>query len=160
MIYRNIPVLAVAAVLAGAGWFGWRWYTTPMPPDLPLERMDEAVAELMGTALAEVRRALRSGAAWSKLAMAAAENGYRDQALACLIQAERFDPEDPRWPYLHAQQLLLLGHPHEAFPLLRKALVCTATREQQAAIRFRLALALIEDGCDDEAEQHLQALRA
>jgi tetratricopeptide (TPR) repeat protein len=120
--------------------------------------MDKAVAEVMRTALDEVRRAPRSGVAWGKLAMAAAVNGYQDEALACLIQAERFDPDDPRWPYLRANTLLISGHPHEAFPLLERALGA-ATREQQPVIRFRVALALIEDGQLDEAEQHLQALR-
>jgi tetratricopeptide (TPR) repeat protein len=158
---RKVHVVFVAlavATLAVCAWLGWRWYTTPIPPELPLDRMDPAVAAVMQTALDEVRRSPRSGAAWGKLAMVTAANDCRDEALACLIQAERFDRENPRWPYLHGH-MLLSGQPHEAFPLLRQALACPATREQEAAIRFRLALALIEDGRLDEAEQHLDRLR-
>jgi tetratricopeptide (TPR) repeat protein len=154
---RLFCILILTVLIAGAAWFGWRWYTTPVPPDLPLERMDKAVADAMRTALEEVRRAPRSGAAWGKLAMVAAANGYQEQSLVCLVQAERFDPAEPRWPYLHGDTLLA-GRPHEALPLLERALERATSREHEAAIRFRLALALIEDGQLDAAEEHLDAL--
>src|SRR5947209_17934344 len=101
----HVLVPALAVVLAVAGWFGWRWYTTPVPPELPVERMDRAVAEVMQAALDEVRRAPRDGRAWGKLALVTAANGYHAESLACLAHAERFDPEDPRWPYLHGHTL-------------------------------------------------------
>ncbi len=158
MRFRGPLLMLALAVLLPAGWLGWRWYTTPVPPALPLERMDSAVAELMRAALDEVHTAPRSGAAWGKLAMVAAANGYRDEALACLAEAERFDPHDPRWPYLHGH-LLLADEPHKALPLLELAREQAGSRAQQMAIRFRLALVLIEDGQLDAAEEHLQALR-
>lgn len=149
--------LALTVIFAAVGWVGWRWYTTPVPPDLPLERMDKAVAAVVQTALDDVRREPRSGAAWGKLAMIMAANGYEEQSLGCLVQAERLDPRDPRWPYLHGHTLLS-GHPHEALPFLEAALARPASREQLAAIRFRLGLTLLEDGRLDGAEEHLAAL--
>ena len=143
---------------AAAGGFAWRWWTTPVPPELPLERMEPAVADAVRAAAGGVAAAPRSGAAWGKLALVAQANGYPDQAAQCLIEAEQLDPANPRWPYLRAQQLLL-GNPRQAFPLLRRALALAESDPQRAAIGFRLALALIEEGQLDEAETQLAALR-
>jgi tetratricopeptide (TPR) repeat protein len=159
MRIHSFLLLLAFPLLAAAGWFGWHWYTTPVPPELPLEHMDRAVAEVMQTALDGVHHNPRDGTAWGKLALATAANGYERESIACLVQAERFDPQDPRWPYLRGLTLLA-GHPHEALPLLERALERAGSREQQAAIRFRLALALIEDSKLDAADEHLQALRA
>jgi tetratricopeptide (TPR) repeat protein len=154
---RNLLIVLALAVLT-AGWFAWRWYTAPALPSFPLERMERPVAELIATAQEEVRLVPRSGEAWGKLAMIAAVNGYPEQALLCLIQAERLDRDDPRWPYLHAISLLR-EQPDTALPLLQRALELAATKAQVAAIRFRLVLMMAEHGQLDEAEQHLQALR-
>jgi tetratricopeptide (TPR) repeat protein len=151
--------LAVAALLVVACWFAWHWHTTPVPPALPLERMDPAVAEVIRSGLDDVARTPRSGPAWGKLAMAAAVNGYSESALECLRQAERFDSQDARWPYLQGH-LLLSGRPHEALPHLQRALDCATASEQRATIAFRLALALIEDGQLSQAEPCVQVLRA
>src|SRR5260370_40365307 len=113
--------LAVAAMLVVAGWFGWRWYTTPVPPELPLERMDKAVAEVIETAFDDVRRDPRSGEAWGKLAAVTSVNGYTAQAAACLVQAERFDPANPRWPYLRGAAGTFTA-PLKVIPLYRIAL--------------------------------------
>ena len=149
-------LLPVFLVLAA--WFGWRWYTTPLPPELPLERMEKAVAEAVDKALQEVRRRPRSGEAWGQLAMVAAVNGFHEQALVCLAEAERFDPDNPRWPYLRGHTLMS-ENPPEAFRLLERALERAESSEQRAAIHFRLALPLIEHGRLDEAEHHLDRLR-
>src|SRR5260370_12204928 len=108
--------LAVAAMLVVAGWFGWRWYTTPVPPELPLERMDKAVAEVIETAFDDVRRDPRSGEAWGKLAAVTSVNGYTAQAAACLVQAERFHPPNPRSPYLRGLTRAF-ADPRNVFPL-------------------------------------------
>jgi tetratricopeptide (TPR) repeat protein len=148
--------IAVAAVAASC--YLYRSYMVPALPPVPLEKMDRPVAELIASAQEEVRQAPRSGAAWGKLAMITGLNGYPEQALACLIQAERFDPTEPQWPYLHAHSLLL-DNPRAALPHYQRALELAVTQDQCAAIHFRLAVTMAELGRLDAAEQHLEALR-
>jgi tetratricopeptide (TPR) repeat protein len=149
------PVLAIA--LGVAAWLGWRWHTTPVPPPVALDGSDAAVVELIEGALAQVRRQPRSGPAWGKAGMALAAHGYTEQAVLCYIQAERFDAEDPRWLYLHAVELLS-QNPPEALALIRRALQRTTTPQDRAAVLFRLARVLIENGELDDAEETIQAL--
>src|SRR5260370_29524621 len=85
-----------AALLVGSGWWAWRWYTTPAPPELSFGHMDPAVAEAVQTALDEVRREPRSGAARGRLALVMAAHSYRDQALEVFCHAAPLDSQDPR----------------------------------------------------------------
>jgi len=105
-----------------------------------------------------VRRQPRSGKAWGELGMALIANGFPKQALTCLANARRFDPQDPRWPYWQGATLLPT-RPTEGMAHLREALRLADGREQRAAILFTLALPLIEEGLLDEADQRLSALR-
>jgi tetratricopeptide (TPR) repeat protein len=158
---RRIVIAAVLVLpLVVAAWFGWRWYTTPVPPEIVLAHPDPALSALIEQARAEVLQQPRSGAAWGKLAVVLAANQFDAEAVECLVPAERFDPNEVRWPYLHGNRALLDGRPQEGIVEMRRALAVAKTPAQRATIRFRLALALIEDGQLDEAEQHLQAERA
>jgi tetratricopeptide (TPR) repeat protein len=149
--------LVVAAALGVGGWLGWRWYTTPVPPQVSLDGADPAVARAVEEAREEVRRQPRSGAAWGKLGMVLSANGYREPASSCFEEAERLDPADPRWPYLRGVYLLATDSA-EAVRLMRRALALARSPEQRAAIHFRLALTLIRDDDLDEAGRQLKAL--
>jgi tetratricopeptide (TPR) repeat protein len=151
--------LALAAALGAGGWFGWRWYTTPPPPDVPREGVSKELAPVLDEAHQAVLRQPRSGAAWGKLGMVLAANGYDPQAVRCFEQAERLDADDPRWPYLRGVRLLS-GRPGEGVPLVRRSLALAHAPEQRATIEFRLAMALIADGELNEADEHLKALGA
>jgi tetratricopeptide (TPR) repeat protein len=151
-----LGIVASAAVVT-AGWFAWRWTSTPVPPDFPIAQMEPAVAEAITEALTAVRREPRSGDTWGRLALVAAANGYTDQALNCLQHAESLDATNPRWPYLHGH-LLQDGRAGDPLPLWRHALACGGSAGQRGTVLFRLALAQIEAAQLDEAEQHLQTL--
>jgi tetratricopeptide (TPR) repeat protein len=154
---RNLLIGSLVAALLGTGaWLGWRWYATPLPPELR-PGADREVVAVFEEARQEVLRQRRSGQAWGKLGMVLATNAHEQEALECFVQAERFDPHNPRWPYYRGI-LLMSSRPAQAIPLLRRAL--DRAPKQRAGILFRLAEAEIQDGQLEEAEQHLQALRA
>jgi tetratricopeptide (TPR) repeat protein len=150
-------VLASLLALGVGGWFGWRWYTTPVPPQIPLDGVQTEIAQAVEKALEEVRRDPRSGAAWGKLGMVLHANGFHDHILDCYLHAERFDPKNPRWPYLRGLRLLE-GHRQQALQLFRQALDVADRPQERAGVLFRLAGLLIEEQQLDEADRHLQAL--
>jgi tetratricopeptide (TPR) repeat protein len=157
----RVRTLLIGAALAGsvalAACLGWRAYTTPAPPALPLGRMEKPVAAAVGDALQKVRRQPRSAAAWGDLGLVLSANRYESQAVPCFAQADALDPADPRWPYDRAT--LLLAHDHRAaLPLLRRAAGLARTPEERAAVLTRLALTEIEDGQLEDADRDLRAL--
>jgi len=151
-------LLALLVALGAGGWFAWRWYTTPVPPQIRLDGVQKELAESVERALEDVRRQPRSGAAWGKLAMILHVNGFDDHDVDCYRNAERFDPKNPRWPYLHAVRILDGDRP-QAVLLLRQALAVAENPDDRAVVLFRLARVLLENQELDEAERHLQALR-
>jgi tetratricopeptide (TPR) repeat protein len=152
-------MVATAAAAAGL-WYGWRWYTTPVPPELPGGVTDPAVIEVVEEARREVLRHPRSAEAWGDLGMVLRAHEFRDLSKDCFAQAERLDPRDPRWPYL--QGLLLLdGKPEGALPFLRRAVeLCQRGEEYEVAARLRLAETLLDLGLYPEAEEQLHRVEA
>lgn len=152
-------LLGFAAVLALVlgGWSGWHWFTTPAIPHLALEGASPKMAEEADRALDPVRRSPRSGKAWGELALFLIANGFYAEALPCLVQAERFAPTEPRWPYLHGT-LLRNTTPHDGTARLRRALTLARSDDEKGAILFSLGLALVQEGRLDEAEECLRAL--
>ncbi len=155
---RKILIVSVLVVLlaAGAG-FAWRWYTTPVPPEVPLDGVEKATVQAIQEAREGVRRQPRSASSWGRLGMVLSANGFEEQALPCFEQAERFDPRDARWPYLRGFPLLEVDRP-AALLLWQRAVDLARTPGVRAAMLFRLAMVLIEDGRLDEAGRHLQTL--
>ena len=155
--------LLLGSVLIGlvgwGGWYGWRWYTTPVPPDIPLDGASKEKAEKIEQAREEVRRHPRSARAWADLGLTLLANGFTEQPIPCFAQAQRLDPKEPRWPYFQGA-LLLNSNPREAFVKLREALAVARSAPVRKEILFLLAVGLVEDGQLDEAERHLQELRA
>src|SRR5262245_14809343 len=114
-------LLVLLLGLGVGGWLGWRWWTTPVPPQVRLDGVQKEVAQAVEAALEEVRQDPRSGAAWGKLAMVLHVNNFNEHVNDCYRQAERFEPKDPRWPYLHGVRLLDSDRP-QAIVLIRQAL--------------------------------------
>ena len=148
---------AALALLAAAGWWGWRWYTAPAPPDVPLAGVSPDTAELITRATKAVRERPRSARAWGELGLALFATGYREQAVTCLERAERLDPAEPRWPYWLGTTLLP-SDPPRGLEHLRRALRVANDPAQREALAFALVLPLIEEGELDEAERHLGEL--
>jgi tetratricopeptide (TPR) repeat protein len=85
-------------------------------------------------------------------------NGFDEKILECYLQAERFDPKNPRWPYLRGLHVLEGNRP-EGILLFRQALSRADRSKDRAAILFRLARVLLEDQQLDEVDRDVQALR-
>lgn len=148
---------ALASALAGAGWFAWRSYSAPVPPEIRLDGVEKPTADAVRAALDAVRRQPRSGDAWGELAMTLAANGFHEQLADCYAHAEQLAPDTFLWPYLHGLYLLEV-EPNRAIAFLQKAQTLTDDAAAQSEIHFRLTQALIEQDLLDEADRHVQAL--
>jgi Tfp pilus assembly protein PilF len=139
--------LLVAAAVAGVAYYRSR-PAVPDPPEVGLAVPDPEVAAVIGQAREAVRREPRSGQAWGRYGMVLSAHAYPAEAAACYAQAARLDPDEPRWPYLHA---LAVGpeDPAAAVPLLRRAAELSGDRDDTA--RLMLAELLLTQGQPDEA---------
>ncbi len=145
--------LVVTGAALAAGWLLWR---TPEPPNVDLAGAEPALADAIDAARADVRAAPRSAAAWGKLGMVLRAHDFGTEANACFAQAQRLDPDDPRWPYLRALTLALADR-DAAIPLLERA----AERSgRNTAPRLRLAEVLLLQGRADDAEHQWRAVLA
>jgi tetratricopeptide (TPR) repeat protein len=143
---RGIVLVALAAVAlaAGGGWYAWRWYTAPEPPELSLKGVEPAVARAVEEAAEGVRRAPRSGGAWGRLGQVLLAHSFDEEAGVCFARAQEFDPANPRWPYLQGLRLLR-NDPEAALPYLRRAAdLCDRYDEDNPAPRLRLAEVLLQ----------------
>jgi tetratricopeptide (TPR) repeat protein len=155
--WRGLLVLAVAAALAAGLWYGWRWYATPVPPEVPAGLTDPAVVQAITAARDEVRRNPHSAEAWGKLGMVLQAHAEREPASRCYAEAARHNPEDPRWAYLQGIVQRHLGTPEAALASLRRAVaLCQARDEHEVAARLMLAEVLLEDLALDEAAGQLR----
>jgi tetratricopeptide (TPR) repeat protein len=145
---RALLLLGGGLVLA-LGWYGWRWYTAPVPPDVPLENAEPAVARAIQDARREVLDQPRSAAAWGRLGMVLHAHLFIHQALACYARAEEYAPRDPRWPYLQGV-LRMRTKPDLAIRHLRRAADLSGSEE--VAAWLRLAEGWLELHRLDEAE--------
>jgi Flp pilus assembly protein TadD len=138
------------AVAAAVGWYGWRWYTTPQPPEVPLDNVEPAVVKAIQAARQQVIHEPRSGAAWGELGMVLEVHRFMSQAQVCYTRAEELDPQDRRWPY-YLGMLEFRSNPAEGLRHLRQAARLSEPKEFEP--RLRLAEALVEAGQREEAEQ-------
>jgi tetratricopeptide (TPR) repeat protein len=157
----RLAVVAGLALVAGAGWYGWRWYTTPVPPAISLDNVEPAVIKAVQAARQQVVEQPRSAEAWGELGMTLEANGFYPQAQVCYAQAEELDPQDRRWPYfLGMLQLWSKGSPGQAAEGLRHLRGAVALSDAQEAFepRLRLAQALLDLNQKEEAETLLRKL--
>lgn len=150
-----IIVLVLVGLVAGAGFYGWRRVKAPIPPSIPTDGLDHAVATQITQALNEVRATPRSDKAWGKLGLALQASEFKTEATFCFAQAERFKGQEPRWPYFQAL-LLMQEHPDEAIAKFRRAV--ELSRDQPDTPRLRLAQLLAERGNHNEAGRHFKEL--
>lgn len=138
------------------GTYFWLRPSTSIP-EIPLKGQEKAVADAATTARAAVANAPRSADAWGHLGRVLLANEiHPDIAFICFLEAERLDPNNPRWPYFCAGYLSVdLGKPEEALPKLRRA-VSLAEKDSNgpSAPRLMLAETLLAVGQTDEAELH------
>jgi tetratricopeptide (TPR) repeat protein len=85
--------------------------------------------------------------------MALLANGYGPQAYTCLVQAEKLDPREPKWPYLQALRKLVDDRA-SALAALRRAIALwdKAGGAGNPAARIHLAEESLKDGDRKEGE--------
>jgi tetratricopeptide (TPR) repeat protein len=158
MKFGTLLLASCIAALIASGGFAYHWYTRPQPPRLALDGVAPHQAEAIEAARQEVRRAPRSAATWGQLAMVLSAAGYSEPANISFGYAARFDPEDARWPYLHAIELAKMGSVPDSVLFLQKARTVARTQEERTTILFRLGRLLIEEGYLDSAAETVQEL--
>lgn len=127
----------------------------PAPPDIDTAALDPVVAGLIRTNLQAVRAAPRSAAAWGQLGSVLMHYEFSDETEAALAWAEKFAPQEPRWPHLHG---LVLGS-RDVVAATEKFRRATAlSGSTPVAPRLRLAQNLAERGLNEEAAKHFQTL--
>ena len=143
-------------VCAGIGWFLYsRWLQgKPELPNLPAHP-DRIVAAQIQDAAETVRRSPRAGLAWGKLGMIFHAYLFEDEARVCFVNAQRFDPAEPRWPYFEGV-ILLASDPDAALRHLARAVeLCPSTPDTP---RLQYARAAAEQGQGVAAEVQFQQL--
>ncbi len=150
-------IVALAA-LAGVGLYGWLRFTTPAPPEVNLSDVEPAVAQAIEAATAKVRQNGRSGAAWGELGQVLLAHEFDGPADVCFVQAEKFDPNQPRWPYYRGLTRAT-QNPAEALPFLKRAAdLCERYDRGNDAPRLVLAETFLQMGAEDDARAQLDAV--
>lgn len=150
--------LAAAAVLAAGGaiLLFWLAHAPRFPlPSIDPPPADPRVAATLEKHLAEVKRQPRSGPAWGWLGALLWVYDYRPQAWACLAQAERLDPANPRWPYYHGLALMIAAPTNAVEKFRQTTRICGNNPETP---RLRLIRLLAEQGRWDEAQTEIDQL--
>jgi cytochrome c-type biogenesis protein CcmH/NrfG len=155
----RLILLAALAALAVAGVLVYRHSSAPPPgmdPPAPdLADVDPAIRGAIERARADVEHDRRSGTAWGRLGMAFYAHIFAPEAMTCFEQAERLDPDDPRWPYFQGL-VLRATDPPAAIPKLRRAVELTGDRVDVP--RLFLAEAYLQAGDPAEARPNFQAV--
>jgi tetratricopeptide (TPR) repeat protein len=153
--FAAVFLLAGAGVTAAVWWFN-RTPTPPLEVPLPADIEDDEIRHALESARGRVLAQPESADEWGFYGMTLAANFFDQEASVCFSRAERLAPEDARWPYLRGR-IALQRNSEEALPLLRRAAAAKeATAELHAAIRLRLAEALLERREIAEAEAIFQ----
>jgi tetratricopeptide (TPR) repeat protein len=148
-----LAALLLAAAAAGlAGWWHWRGGPVPPPPEAPAQESDPAVAQAIQAMRSRVQQEPRSGQAWGRLGQVLYAHEWYEEGQACFVQAERFDPRNPRWSYY--QGCVRISTDLDAgLALLRKAADrCTDEDPENTTPRLALAEGLLQAGRTDQAE--------
>jgi tetratricopeptide (TPR) repeat protein len=149
-------LLLFAGILLAAG-IGWYLCVQPAatPPQIAAGDVEPVVAEALASARRNVLEHPRSGPDWGHLGMVLRAHEFGAEANRCFAEAERLDPTEPRWPYLHGLTLLLSDTP-AALALLERAVELCGDSPPEP--RFRLAETLLAQGQLDAALAHFRHL--
>jgi tetratricopeptide (TPR) repeat protein len=162
MAQRWLVGLAGLLLVAGAGGALWCWTRAPQVPVVPLDGLDREVADVVVAARQDIADNPRSAVAWAHLGRALLANEIElEVSLACFLEAERLDPDNPRWPYLAGGTLLNLGRPDDALPKLERAVaLCDRAHENNMTPRLRLAETLAALGQAEAAARQCEQILA
>ncbi len=161
MMTRIVTSLClVTLVLAGGAVGGYLWWQSrPTPlPEIPLEGLEPEVASAIKMGCKGVEKEPHSGAAWGLLGRILHANDMPSELkVTCFKEAERLDPQNPRWPYFRGGILLNLNRFEEAIAALQRAVdLCEHSDEAPLAPRLLLAETLLVQGQVAAAEDHFR----
>lgn len=141
-------------LIAGAGYVWWRPppVRAPVLPAIDLSGYDPQIVAVIERARSEVIATPTSGRAWGTLGAALMVHKFHREAIACFTEAEKLEPREGRWPYLHGVSLLAYDQ-NAALPKLQRGVELAG--ESVIAPRLRVAHLLLELGRADEAEPYL-----
>jgi tetratricopeptide (TPR) repeat protein len=145
-------VFLVAVLLAAGGGAAAYYLLRPAAPPLPavdLSNADPEVAAAVAAAMDAVKAHPRSGAAWGKLGMVLRAHDFDTASVEALRAAERFDPDNPKWPYLQGLTLVLFD-PDAGLACLERA--AAKSRPEVPEPKLRLAEVLLDRGRVEDAE--------
>ena len=171
MVWRNdkyrrrlLAAVVLLILFAGAGagvWFARKSSAGPAPPAVPSDLNEPEVSALLGRMRARVVKEPHSASAWGVLGQAFLANDLEDESRVCFAEAERLDPNNPRWPHYQAVLLLAQGEPQAALPYLNRAVERAATAvPDNPTPRVLLAEALLALGRIEESEEHFRQVLA
>jgi tetratricopeptide (TPR) repeat protein len=126
-------------------------------PAIDLEGVDPAIVAALDGDRRMVQQQPMSASSWGALAMTLQAHEFEQQAADCYSRAAALDPNDPRWPYLHARTIRMTD-PQSAVQQLQRAVALTGNNP--AAVRLTLCELLMELNRLDEAEQQLATFLA
>jgi tetratricopeptide (TPR) repeat protein len=158
--------LPFAALVAGSAWLIWHGLRshyaedTPViePPVIELAGVDPAVIRAIEVARAAVKQSPRSAQAWGQLGKTLLAHDFHVPAGTCLAQAERLNPAEARWPYLHGIALASADPPDPGAALQDFQRAVDRDGEASRVLRLRLGEALLEQDRLEEAEQQFQRI--
>lgn len=142
-------------MVAGVGFTAWYYLLAPHPPSVKLDGVDPAVARAVRHARWGVWRAPRSGEAWGNLASLFYVHDFYNQADECFARAERFDPWNPRWPYLRGRSMNEQD-PDRALPILKRAVDLAG--DEPSATRLKYGEIVLERGRTEEAAAQFERI--
>lgn len=161
---RLLAVVLLLILFAGAGvgvWLTHRSSAGPIPPPVPGDLNEPDVRALLEPIRARVVKQPHSASAWGVLGQAFFANELEDESRVCFTEAERLDPNNPRWPHYQGIILLTRGEQQAAVPYLRRAAERAATATPENPIsRLILAEALLTVGQSKEAEDQFRQVLA
>lgn len=121
-----IALVGIILVLAGVGTYAWQAHRAQvrvaafLPSLPPLDQAPPALRERVEQADAKARQFSGAVRGLAELARVYHANGFLDEARRCYIGLEQIQPNEPRWPHLHATILAGYGEIEPALALWQK----------------------------------------
>ncbi len=157
LIGRTLVIRASLFLLASL-WFpcGCKPPAAP-PPEISIQNLDGAMADLVARSRSNVLAAMASGPAWGRLGEVYHTLEFTAEARLCYERAAALAPESASWPHLLGL-LRLHDDAEAAIELLKRAAALAGN--QPDSPRVRLLQALVERGRTAEAAQVVDNLLA
>src|SRR5579875_1663555 len=157
----GVVLLLLVGAAGSVLWLSYHSSAETTPPVVPANPLEPEVAAFVEKVRREVLRAPRAPQAWGHLGQAFLANEMEQEAQICFTEAERLDPDNPRWPYYQAVILLNQGQQEAALPYLQHTLERIAGAASDNTVpQLVLAETLLALGRREEAEGHFRQVLA